>query len=220
MTDDPPARLPREREVPRARARFTGPVEETPPSGPRKGMTGPMKVILIGVGVVGVLSLALMRCADRGKATKARAHWNAPPQTTARQTALDDLLQQATDRAAKVLPEGKLARLSARHVDQDGMVHLDYGSASFEFEAPGATPCSVHLVIGWQGWAQRPGGTCHETTRPPTCGARYILHHAFEGRMTQTTTTTIEYDGAGWTVWFRDGSKAEPIELADQCNQE
>ena len=207
-----PSRLPREREMPRARARLKGPVVPEP-GRPRRGLTGPMKAVLVGVGVVGVLSIALIRCADRGKATRSNANWNRPPRTTEREVALDDLIAQAGARAAATLPDGKLARLSARHVDQDGMLHLDYGSASFEFETPGASPCSVHLVIGWQGWAERPGGACHEPPRPPGCAAAAIVGRAFEGKTSETAT--VEYDG-DWTVWFRD--EGGSVELADDCN--
>ena len=212
-------RLPRQREVPRAKATFKGPVETPAPSGPRKGLSGAMKAILVGVGVVGVLSLALIRCADRGKATKkSDANWNRPPRTTERQVSLDDLIRQASVRAARALPDGKLARLSVRQIDKAGMVHLDYGSASFEFETPGATPCSVHLVIGWQGWEQRPGGACHETTRAPTCPPRTVLDAAWEGKMSETAT--VEYDGTTWSVWFRDGGSAAPVVVPDGCNPE
>jgi hypothetical protein len=209
-----PARLPRERDVPRAKATLAGPVGPPSPAGPRRGLNRPMKAVLVGVGVVGVLSLALIRCADRGKPTKARTHWNAPPQTT-RQASVDDLLRQASVRAAEVLPAGRLARLEVRQIDRAGMVHLDYGSASFEFEAPDADPCSVHLVMSWQGWAQRPGGACHAAPRPPTCGFGAVLERAFRGRTDETAT--LEYDG-GWSIWFRDAGSAQQVEVADDCN--
>jgi len=212
-----PARLPRERELPRARVRGKG-GGAPPPTGSRRGLTRPMKAVLIGTGVVGVLSLALIECSDRGKPTKARVHWNAPPPTpeTGREAALDDLIAQATARAAKVLPEGRLARLSARQVDERGMVHLDYGSASFEFEAPGASPCSVHLVTSWQGWAQRPGGTCHEPPRPPTCPVSTVLGGAFANQA-DGALSYVDYASGAWSVRFRDVPGARPHQVPDDC---
>ena len=69
--------------------------------------------------------------------------------------------------------------------------------------------------MGWQGWAQRPGGTCHETTRPPTCTITEITARAGEGRTADTAT--VEYDGGGWSVWFRDIDPGE-VKVADACN--
>jgi hypothetical protein len=101
--------MPRERDERPARpvAARAAPVR------PARGLSGGMIVILVGTGVVLLLSFAVAKCADRGKATKARVHWNAPP-TAERKATLDDLRKQAEERARHVVPEAKLARISGR----------------------------------------------------------------------------------------------------------
>jgi len=211
------ARLPRERDGAPRRGRPSAPVA---PRLQERGMSRAMKVVFAGALALGGLSVVLGRCAtDRGGAGKARVHWNAPPQAT-RQAHLRDLLAQATTRAEAALPGAQLALVQARLVDARGMVDLDYGSASFEFVAPGKTPCSVHFVMSWQGWAQRPGGTCHEPPPPLRCSFDRVIADAFRGRP-EGTIAYIDWGpgkrGSMWSVRFKDLPDSPTYEVDDTC---
>jgi hypothetical protein len=225
VRDDQPAEVPPARvaRLPRQRDDAPRPGKPTAPAAPpreERGMSRAMKVVFFGALALGALSVVLGRCAtDRGAAGKARVHWNAPP-TSTRQAHLKDLLAQAQTRAETVLPGAKLALLHARLVDARGMVDLDYGSADFEFIAPGQTPCSVHLVMSWSGWAQRPGGTCHEPPPAPRCSFDEIVTKAFAGKP-EGATAFLDWGpskhGPEWSVRFKDLPDKPVFEVEDAC---
>jgi hypothetical protein len=174
-----------------------------------------MIAILVATGLVTGLAVAVARCADQGKPTRARQHWNAPPPSE-RRAPLADLLVQTQVRAEQVLPGARLTRLRAREVDAEGQVALDHGSATFEYVAAGAEPCSVTFVVSWQGTARRPGGACHDDAAPPRCEVEEVVREAFAGRPAGARAL-LDYERRAWTVYFRDLPGARPLERADDC---
>lgn len=223
-----PARLPRERGGSRKGSALEPPAApDTPrrrargPRGPR-GMTTSMKIVFaIALALLG-LSIALLRCNEPGKATKAREHWNAPPPVAEvpRQAALVDLIETTRIRADAVVPGAQITRLHARQVGRDGRVDLNYGSADLEFSAQGASPCSVRFAVSWQGTQQRPGGACHDRARPPGCTIDAVLEEAFRG-IDGDARAIVDYVDGRWSVRFRDvaGGRTHerPYEREDDC---
>jgi hypothetical protein len=180
-----------------------------------------MKVILAGTGLVLVLSFQGATCSDRGKATKARVHWNAPP-ASERKATLDDLRKAAEERAGRAVPDAKLARMSGRQLDATGLVDLDYGSAGFEFVLPpGAvgTICGVEQGIAWQGWTQRTRSVCTDPPLVPRCTFAAALARAFPTppNALQFVLETAENGGAQtWTFWPLD-PQGPAIAILDDC---
>ena len=175
-----------------------------------------MVAILFVTGGLTLLSIALIRCGGDPKPGKARTHWNAPPRAE-RMATLDELVGQANVRAAPLLPGASIYRIVARQVDAQARVHVDYGSLSVEYVAPGQEPCSVHLVLSWQGWAQRPGGACHDAPPPPRCPFAQIVAEAFADKPAGALAIVEFAPPGAWSVRFKDLPGAPVFERADDC---
>lgn len=213
MPDQPPRRLPRQREEARAKK------EARPVS--TKGLTRGMKVVFGLAGFVGVLSLVLLQCSDRGKPGKAAVHWNSPPAAD-RTAPLADLRATAFARAGKVVPDARLARISARRIDADGKVDLEYGGAAFDFVAPpgavlpAGTPCGVEMAMTWQGWQTRVHAACPDVEIAPRCSVAAAYAKAFPGGGGPVEMVLEGGAHPQWTFWpLEPAGKA--VEIADDC---
>jgi hypothetical protein len=180
-----------------------------------------MIVILIGTGLMLVLSFFVAKCSDRGKPTRARTHWNQPPPST-RSATLDDLRKQAEERARRVVPDAALSRISGRQVDPTGLVDLEYGTVGFEFVAfPGGTTdtCGVEEGLAWQGWAQRLRSVCTDPPLTPHCTFAAALARAFPtlpAAVQFVLETAADGTGQAWTFWPL-GPKGPPVAVPDDC---
>jgi hypothetical protein len=179
-----------------------------------------MIAILVVTAVLVVASLALIRCSDRGKAGPAERPWSAAVPSS-RKVPLDDLVEQATGRARRVIPDAVLSRITVRPIDAAGMVHLDAGSASFEFVAASgaaAAPCTVQFVMSWQGWTQRIGGSCEDPPVAPRCRIVDVFARALPGAP-EGALASVLLEGAPprWTLRRVDAEAGGHVAIVDDC---
>jgi hypothetical protein len=184
-----------------------------------RGLSKGMLVVLVATFVVGGLAFYLAKCeSGKGKAGRAERQWNAPPRMP-RVAALADLRVEATERARRAVPEAQLSRMSGRQLDGAGMVDLDYGGASFEFIAPGATGnCGVEEGMAWQGWQQRLRSACSGTPFEPRCSFADALTRAFSAppKAVQFVLEVGEDGIQAWTFWPLDPA-GKVATVPDDC---